>query len=55
MTASYGLPSGCPSVKFAHRQANAPAGGAGAIRGSLGSTALVAVVELRREPADDSA
>jgi len=37
-------------------QANAPAEVAGAIRGSLGSTALVAVVELRREPvADESA
>jgi hypothetical protein len=44
-----------PVQTFAHRQAIAPAGGAGAIRGSLGSTALVAVVELRREPAGDSA
>lgn len=43
-------------LRPAHRQANAPAGGAGAIRGSLRSTALVAVVDLRREPvADDPA
>jgi hypothetical protein len=34
---------------------SAPAEGAEAIRRSVGSTALVAVVELRREPADDSA
>jgi hypothetical protein len=53
MTASYGLPCGRPSVTPADRQANAPAWVVGAIRGSLGSTALVR--ELLPDPAGELA
>lgn len=55
MTASYKTSRWSPPVTSAHGLANAPAGVAGAIRGSLRSTALVAVADPRREPAEDPA
>ena len=45
--------SGRTRARAEIEQANAPAGTAGAVRRSLGSAALVAVVEARREPVAD--
>ena len=55
MTVSYRFPGGPAPVTSGISTSERPDLVAGAIRGSLASTALVAVVELRRKPADDSA